>query len=126
MTAVDPYWAEVKTRERVYANAGTDEQKMGYVNPGNVIHVIEHYGQSWKRFDNYQPGTGADEVKPWDANYKEWWTQAEVSIVDEPDPGPGPDPEPEPEPPPGGAISFGEAGQALDTLVRFLRQAWNR
>lgn len=123
MTAVDPYWADVLTRDRVYANAGTGEQKMGYVNPGNRVHVIEVYGQTWARFDDYDPGEGADELKPWDALYKEWWTQAKVKAITGPDPGPGPGPEPGPEPE---EISFEKAGRALDTLVGFLRQAWER
>ena len=122
--AID-YWADVLTRGRVYSNAKASSQKMGWVNPGDRVHVIELFGQSWARFDKAMIGDGNElELEPRDDNYKEWWTEATVKAIADPAPEPPPG-STNPVPPPGpdpGKISFREFGEAIDTAIRFFVQ----
>jgi hypothetical protein len=118
MPPITPRKLRVILDVRAWAQAHRT-QKMGWLRVNDVIEINEEY-QGWVRFD---PIEGGDDLLPLSDDYNEYWVEPDMADRFEPfDAGPGP----APEPPPGGEISFGEAGAALETLTRYIKQSWNR
>lgn len=113
MTTVTPYWAEALERGRVRSNAGTETHKMGYLNLGDRVRVVEVYGLTWARFDAVE---GATEVTSFDEDYNEWWTQVTLKAVGTRDPDQPDLPESIPTRP-----GDAELGAALRILWNFFR-----
>lgn len=119
MADIDPRKLRVIADERAWANVRT--HKMGWLRPGDIIEIDQLYS-GWTRF---QPIEGCEEILPLTGGYNEYWIDPDSEASFEPygtEPLPGPEPEPEP----GDKVSFTKAGEALDTLARFLVQAIRR
>ena len=111
MTDITPRKLRAIADERAWANFRT--QMMEMLRVGDVIEIFELYS-GWTQF---RPIEGCEDLLPLNDDYNQYWIDpgSEASFEDI-------DQEPDPETP----ISFEEGGRALDTLVRFLKQAWSR
>ena len=121
MTDITPRKLRVVADERAWANVRT--HKMGWLRPGDIIEIFELY-TGWTQF---RPIEGCKDLIPLtEGVYDQYWIDpdSESSFSqDETEPVPEP---PVPEPEPGDSISFAKAGEAFDTLARFLVQAIRR
>jgi hypothetical protein len=88
---------------------------MGWLRVEDVIEIFELY-QGWTRF---RPIEGCEDLTPLNSDYNQYWIEPDMEARFEPY-------EQEPDPDPDDPITFLKAGEALDTLVRFLKQAWSR
>ncbi len=122
MPEIEPRKLKVILDLRAWANVRT--QKMGWLRIGDVVEIFEVY-KGWTQF---RPVEGGDDLIPINKDYTQHWIEPNMEDRFEPFvEGSVPEPPPLPDPPrPSSAISLEDGGRALDTLVRFLRQAWER
>ena len=118
-------WFVVVKRERVFSNARTTSQKMGWLNPGDLIRLDEDEPtnpyKGWYRFDRVEYGSPSElQAFDFERGYDEWWIWG--GAVDEFQ-GSENDPA-EFSPDSGGEISDAQVGAAVRLLVRWVRSLW--
>ena len=113
MASVEPYWVQAARRKRVWADTH-DTHKMGWVNPGDQMRVVEEYN-TWLRFDEHN----AIGINPFVEGYKEWWIRSDaVEKIEVDQVVPPPDPNPDVVPP--YVDRDAELGAAFRTVGDFL------